>query len=114
MLLTASDWNPPVAIVSTMITDTAKQTTSPIQIPERTVPPTRPEFIRLPKVGRQDPHTGLTRSAMNDLILPSEKNGGKPPVKSFVLRQRGARKGIRLISYESLLNYILERPQEEG
>jgi len=60
-----------------------------------------PEFIRLPKAGERCPFTGLSRSYLNSLIL-----GPNPPVKSFVLRKRGARTGVRLISYDSLLAYI--------
>jgi hypothetical protein len=43
---------------------------------------------------------------MNELILPSEKNGNNPPVESFVRRVPGAKTGIRLISYQSLINHI--------
>src|SRR4051812_49324395 len=71
----------------------------------------RPEFIRLPKPGKQCQHTGLSRSAVNELILPTEANGHKPPVKSFVLRKRGAKTGIRLIEYDSLASYIRARQQ---
>ena len=31
-----------------------------------------------------------------------------PPVKSVVLRKRGALRGIRLISYDSLMRYLAE------
>ena len=41
----------------------------------------------------------MTRAALNGLILPTEANDHKPAVKSFCIRQRGARTGIRLISY---------------
>lgn len=50
---------------------------------------------------------------MNDLVLPTEKNRQKPPVRSFVIRQRGARTGIRLVDYESLRQFIL-RHEETG
>ena len=67
---------------------------------------TRPEFIRLPAPGLKCGFTGLSRSALNELILPGEKNGFKPPVRSFCLRQKGAAKGIRLVDYASLANHI--------
>jgi hypothetical protein len=35
-------------------------------------------------------------------------NGNKPPVKSVVLRKRGAVRGIRLINYNSLMQYLAE------
>ena len=66
----------------------------------------RPEFIRLPAPGLKCGFTGMSRSALNELILPSEKNGFKPPVRSFCLRQKGAAKGIRLVDYSSLSSHI--------
>jgi len=74
--------------------------------------PIKPEFIRLAKPGKLCPYTGLTRSAINELVLPTPRNNFKPPVKSFVLRQRGAKTGIRLICYDSLLEYILAHEQK--
>jgi hypothetical protein len=72
-----------------------------------------PEFIRLPKPGCLCPFTGLARSAMNDLVLPSSKNHHKPLVRSFCLRQKGAKTGIRLVDYESLRHFI-RRHEETG
>lgn len=69
-----------------------------------------PEFLRLPKTGERCPHTGLCRSTLNGLILPSPGNGHKPPVKSHCLRQRGQARGIRLIDTRSLMDYL--RSQE--
>ncbi len=66
----------------------------------------RPEFIRLPKPGSQCIHTGLTRSKLNELILPSESNGFAPPVRSVCLRKRGAAKGVRLIAFDSLIAHL--------
>lgn len=65
-----------------------------------------PEFIRLPKTGTLDPLTGLTRSKLNELVLPCPANDHKPPVKSVCLRQRGAVKGVRLIVFKSLMDYL--------
>lgn len=87
-------------------------TTAPIEVPPLVEAGTiRPEFLRLPKPGQLCAHTGLTRSALNALILPMPENDFKPPVRSFTLRRRGAAKGIRLIDYESLREYIRARPQ---
>lgn len=66
----------------------------------------RPEFIRLPRAGKSCPHTSLSRTALNALILPTPSNGFLPPVKSIVVRHRGNQRGIRLISYDSLLAYL--------
>ena len=60
-----------------------------------------PEFIRLPKSPDRCPYSGLTRSALNELIL-----GQSPPVRSVVVRKRGAVRGIRLIDYASLVRYL--------
>jgi len=61
----------------------------------------RPEWIRLPKSGTRCPYSGLSRSAMNGLILDKE-----PKVKSTVLKTKGASRGVRLVNYESLMNHI--------
>lgn len=73
-----------------------------------------PEFIRLPKSGQLCPYCGMTRSALNGVILPTPLNENKPPVRSFALRQKGARKGIRLIDYASLAAYIRANEDQAG
>ena len=65
-----------------------------------------PEFIRLPKPGTLCRWTGLSRSKLNELILPSPLNSFKPPVRSLSLRNRGQIKAVRLIVLESLLGYL--------
>lgn len=60
-----------------------------------------PKFIRLPKPGSRCPWTGLSRGSMNDLIL-----GPSPLVRSLVITQPGAKRGIRLIDFDSLLSYL--------
>jgi len=59
---------------------------------------TKPEWIRLPAPRGRCPFTGLSRSTLNELTIPGPANDGKPPVRSVVLRKRGALRGIRLIS----------------
>lgn len=73
-----------------------------------------PEYIRLPKGGALCPHTGLTRSYLNSLILPTGQNKFNPPVKSVCLRQDGARTGVRLIVYKSLLAYLKKHEEKAG
>lgn len=73
-----------------------------------------PEFIRLPPPGNREPHTGLTRSFLNLLILPCGYNGNKPPVRSFVLRKKGAKTGVRLIDAADLFRFIREHQQTNG
>ena len=88
-------------------------TVTPVTVPPRVVTgPIAPEFLRLPRPGQLCPHTGMSRSALNDLILPTPRNGNKPPVRSFCLRQKGAKTGIRLVDYASLRDYI--RRHAEG
>ena len=60
-----------------------------------------PIWVRLPHSGKPCPFTGLSRSALNSLIL-----GNKPLVKSVSLRKRYAIRGTRLIHLRSLLEYI--------
>lgn len=68
--------------------------------------PVLPEFVRLPKPGQTCPWTGLSRSKLNELILPCSANGHKPPVKSISLRRKGSNRGVRLIVLESLISFI--------
>lgn len=56
----------------------------------------------------------MARSALNELILPTARNKNKPPVHSFCLRQHGAKTGIRLIDYASLVDYIRKHPEPEN
>ena len=66
----------------------------------------KPEFLRLPKSGTRCPYTGLSRSKLNQLVLPCKENDYKPPVESKVLRNRGTIRGTRLIVFDSLMNYL--------
>jgi len=65
-----------------------------------------PEWLRLPAPGKRCPHCGLSRSTLNELTLPRQANENRPPVKSVVLRKRGSLRGIRLISYDSLMQHL--------
>jgi len=80
-----------------------------VEVPSREIvlQPDVREFLRLPPVGQRCPVTSLPRATLNAWILPTEANGFKPPVKSFVIRQPGAKTGIRLISYPSLRQFIM-------
>jgi hypothetical protein len=79
-------------------------TVGPLSI--ATGPQFLPEFIRLPKPRERDPLFGLSRSYLNVLILPSAENDYRPPVRSVVLRRKGARTGVRLINVQSLREFI--------
>jgi hypothetical protein len=68
--------------------------------------PVKPEWLRLPAPGTRCRFTGLSRSTLNELTIAGPANDGRPPVKSVVLRKRGALRGIRLISYDSLMSFL--------
>ena len=76
--------------------------------------PVQPEFIRLPKTGSLCPWTGLSRSKLNELILPSPLNGSRPPVRSISLRNRGQIKAVRLINFDSLMAYLRGLESEQA
>ena len=73
----------------------------------------KPEWIRLPKSGTLCTHSGLSRSKMNEYVLPSLLNDFKPPVKSISLRSRGQVKAVRLVSYDSLMTHLRSFLQDE-
>lgn len=80
--------------------------------PQTTSPSSdKPEWVRLPAPGARCRHTGLSRTTLNELAIPSAANDWKPPVKSVVVKKRGAMRGIRLLSYDSLMGHLqsLER-----
>jgi len=65
-------------------------------------------YLRLPRAGTRCPVTGLTRTALNELILPTAANGYRPPVRSYSLKRPGQIRGIRLISLPDLVRHIEE------
>jgi hypothetical protein len=71
---------------------------------------TQPLFIRLPRAGKRCPVTGLSRSSLEELTVPSAANNFTAPVKSHVKKVPGAGRGIRLIDRESLVAYIRGLP----
>ena len=64
------------------------------------------EFMRLPKPKARDPIFGFSRSYLNTLVLPCRENGFRPPVRSIVLRKRGAKTGVRLVDLASLRVFL--------
>ena len=66
-----------------------------------------PVTIRLPRQGDRCPWTGLSRSALNDLVLPSKRNKFTPPVKSNLLKTKENSTGVRLIDFQSLKSFLL-------
>ncbi len=66
-----------------------------------------PRYLRLPRSGKRCPHTGLSRSALNSMIL-----GHRPLVKSISLGARHNVRGTRLICGESLAAYLQSLEKE--
>jgi hypothetical protein len=67
----------------------------------------RPIFVRLPKPGERCPISGLSRSALVNLCVPSKANDFYAPVKSIELKfKKHATRGVRLVDYESLMAYL--------
>ena len=75
-----------------------------------------PIYFRLPRAGERDALFGLSRSSWCLLVLPSKANDFRAPIGSVVQRQRGASRGVRLISCESAQDYFrqLEAEQADG
>jgi len=81
-------------------------TTKPGAAKARTLAPIAPITFRLPKVGQLDPYFGGTRTFWNERVLPTERNNFNPPVKSRVIKQPGAKTGIRFIDFASALAWF--------
>ena len=72
------------------------------------------EWLRLPQPGAKLSGYGVTRGTLNELILPSEENDFKPPVRSIVIKKRGAVRGIRLIHRPSLDAYLSKLADQQA
>lgn len=74
--------------------------------------PTKPETFRLPSGRERDPYFGIGRSYWNSLVLATPSNNFKPKVKSYVIRRRGSRTGLRLIDFDSALCFIQQHEEQ--
>lgn len=84
----------------------------PARVEELTAPRSgKPEWIRLPTRGKC-PLTGLSRSGLYQIVAPCAWNDYTHAVQRIVLRRRGAARGTRLISYDSLLTWLASLPSE--
>lgn len=59
----------------------------------------RVEFFRLPQPGKRDPHFGLSRGWYYKAAALGE-------IRMVAVRQRGALRGVRLVVYDSVADYI--------
>jgi hypothetical protein len=66
-----------------------------------------PLWIRLPRPGEAEPRTGLTRGVIARLC-----NEGK--VKGISLADEGKKRGVRLVSLASLLEYLERLAAEQN
>ena len=74
----------------------------------------QPVYMRLPAPRTRCPRTGLSRSFLADLCVPNKHNGFRPPVRSIFLKlKRDNKRGIRLIDYASLMNYLAKQFDEQ-
>jgi hypothetical protein len=74
----------------------------------------QPIFIRLPAPKSRCPYTGLSRSALADLCVPSKANQFKPPVKSIAPKKhKHAKRAARLIDFESLVTWLKAQEYEQ-
>src|SRR6266700_1842464 len=64
----------------------------------------RVEFFRLPAPGKRDPLFGLSRGWYYKAAALGE-------IKMIAVRQRGALRGVRLVVYDSVADYIRRAAQ---
>lgn len=67
-------------------------------------------WLRLPRPGDRCPISGLSRSTLSELVRPCARNNFAPPVAARLLKRRDARRGVLLVSRESLLGYLSDLP----
>ena len=63
------------------------------------------EFFRLPQPGKRDPHFGLSRAWYYKAATLGE-------IRMIAVRQRGALRGVRLVVYDSVADYIRRAGEE--
>lgn len=62
------------------------------------------EFFRLPQPGKRDPYFGLSRAWYY-------KSASLGEIKMIAVRQRGALRGVRLVVYDSVAQFIRRSAQ---
>ena len=77
---------------------------SPTDEPEHV--PGEPLYICLPPQGQQCPHSGLTRSKLNELVLRTRSNNFRPLVGSLNSCSPGKERGVRLVIWAGLKAYL--------
>src|ERR1043166_5624978 len=67
--------------------------------PQNQAGPHRVEFFRLPQLGKRDPFFGLSRAWYYKAAALGE-------IRMVAVRQRGAMRGVRLVVYDSVADYV--------
>ena len=96
-------------VTSSLLTAAVAQhmeSTDPIPADEPEPVPGEPVYIRLPALGQRCPHSGFSRSKLNELILSTPRNNHRPLVKSLNACAPGKKRGNRLIIWASLKAYL--------
>jgi hypothetical protein len=75
--------------------------------------PKDPAYIRMPRTGTACPYSSLSRSGMDLIVRPQKANNFRPPVKSKIFRHSPTAKGIRLVDFRSLMNYLGRLPETQ-
>lgn len=71
---------------------------------EQDAKPPRPEWLRIPNAVKI---FGISRTKLYELISARR-------IKSVSLRERGQVRGVRLLSYDSLMEYLEALADEQG
>lgn len=77
---------------------------APTPLPQNQAAQHRVEFFRLPQPGKRDPYFGLSRAWYYKAASFGE-------IKMIAVRQRGALRGVRLVVYDSVADYIRRSAQ---
>ena len=72
------------------------------------------EWIRLPADGEKCPHSGLNRSSLNEILNETDPETGEKLVLSSVKIKEGAKRGIKLINRQSLLDYLNKQAESQN
>lgn len=72
--------------------------------PQNEPTPHRVEFFRLPQPGKRDPYFGLSRGWYY-------KAAALGDIRMVAVRQRGAVRGVRLVVYDSVADFIRRESQ---
>ena len=69
------------------------------------------EFLRIPPRGSHCSRTGLSRSVIEQLVVPSKANNFHPPVPAKLLRRPGNTRGVWLIPKRAFIKYLNNLPE---